>query len=71
MISPFATAVGLFKGKKQAAPTPEEPTPVMPLADDEEIRRARRTSVARQMARGGRSSTILSQGSESLGGGYG
>ena len=44
------------------------PTPVMPLADDEEIRRAKRVSIARQLGRGGRRSTILTDYSDSLGG---
>ena len=56
-------------GKKKPAPTPApEPGPqIMPLADDEAILRARRRSVAMQRARGGRSSTILSSDSDTLG----
>lgn len=36
-----------------------EPEPVMPLPDDEAARRARRRSIAGQMRRRGRASTIL------------
>lgn len=65
-------AAGMLGGKKKKAATPAStPTPVMPLADDEAVKRARRASIARQMSRGGRSSTILSSGSDALGGGYG
>jgi hypothetical protein len=60
-----------FGGSKKKAPAPAPETPVMPMADDEAVRRARRAALARQMSRGGRSSTILSSGSETLGGGYG
>jgi hypothetical protein len=42
------------------------PAPVMPLPDDEEIRRAKRLSIVRQMGRSGRSSTILT--TDALGG---
>jgi hypothetical protein len=41
---------------------------VMPIADDESVRRARRRSLAMQLNRGGRDSTILSDG-DTLGGG--
>lgn len=33
---------------------------VMPLADDEAIKRAKKASILKQMARGGRTSTMLS-----------
>lgn len=52
----------IFGKKKKAAPaTPaaEEPA-VMPLADDEKVRAARKRSMIRQRARSGRDSTILS-----------
>jgi hypothetical protein len=68
-----ATA-GLLGGgggkKKKAAPAPAAPTaaPVMPIADDEAVRRARKQSIARQMGRGGRTSTMLTSDSETLGG---
>jgi hypothetical protein len=55
----------LLGGKKKAAP--EKGPVVMPLADDEAVKRARRKSIAAQMSRGGRNSTILSDG-DSLGG---
>lgn len=53
-------------GKKKAAAV-EAPDPTMPVADDEAVRLARKRSIAAQMNRGGRSSTILSEG-DSLGG---
>lgn len=57
----------LFGGKKKAA---KDGGPiVMPLPDDEAVKLAKRRSIAAQMGRGGRSSTILSDG-DSLGGGY-
>lgn len=52
-------------GKKKAAV--EAPDPVMPIADDEAVRIARKRSIAKQVKRGGRESTILSDG-DSLGG---
>lgn len=57
-------------GKKKSAAAPAaEPGPrVMPIADDEAVRRARRASILRQRGRSGRSSTMLSSDSESLGG---
>ena len=49
-----------------------EPAPVIPVADDEASRRARRRSIATQMMRRGRQSTILTAdtatGSDALGG---
>ena len=62
---------GLFKKKPAAAAPTQAGAPVMPIADDEAVMRARKVSMIRQRSRGGRSSTILSQGSETLGGGYG
>lgn len=64
-------AVGsVIGGKKKApAPAPEAGPKVMPLADDEAIRRARKNALVRQLGRSGRSSTILSGDSETLGGG--
>jgi hypothetical protein len=52
-------------GKKKAGV--EVAPPVMPVADDEAIRRAKRRSIAKQLGRGGRSSTLLTD-SDSLGG---
>ncbi|WP_016745751.1 hypothetical protein [Rhizorhabdus wittichii] len=49
--------LGLRKKKKAA-----DDTPVMPVADDEEVRREKRRSLARQLSRGGRRSTILTDG---------
>jgi hypothetical protein len=46
--------------KPQAAPEPEP----MAMPDEEDIRRARRRSLASQANRGGRASTILSDGDQ-------
>lgn len=46
------------KKKPKAAPAEEKAT-VMPLADDEAVRRAKRRSIIQQRARRGRDSTIL------------
>lgn len=49
------------------APTPApkvEPPPVMPQVNDEEVKRAKRRSLAAQQARRGRQSTILTSADE-------
>lgn len=53
-------------GKKKSSAAATGPI-VMPLADDEAVARAKRLSIAQQLARGGRSSTILSD-QQTLGG---
>lgn len=60
-------ALGIGGKKKAKAP---EPGPVvMPLADDEAVMKARKRSIAEQMKRGGRTSTILTDGTgNNLGG---
>jgi hypothetical protein len=61
-----AAAGGAFKSK----PAPEatkKPT-VMPVADDAAVQNARRRSLAQQMGRRGRQSTILTGEDEKLGG---
>ena len=60
----LGSILGKKKDKPAALPAPE---PVMPIADDEAVLRARRRSVAQQIQRGGRSSTILTD-RETLGG---
>lgn len=55
-------------GKKKKAEAPPPGPIVMPLADDEAVRRARRRGIAGQMGRRGRSSTMLTADSETLGG---
>lgn len=69
-IATFGVAGALFgkSGKKKAAEPVKDGPIVMPLADDDAIKRARRRSITEQMGRGGRSSTILSGDSDSLGG---
>lgn len=61
----------IFGKKKKSTPAPvAEPTePVMPLADDEAVARARKEALLRRRGAGGRSSTILTDG-DTLGGGY-
>lgn len=55
--------------KKKPAATAAAPGPVvMPLADDEAIRRSRRKSLASMLNRGGRNSTMLTADSDTLGG---
>ncbi len=61
---------GLLAPDIDIPPPPDlttEPTPVAPDIDDEAVRRARRASVAKQIARRGRASTILTGGEGSLG----
>ena len=60
---------GLLLGKKKKAAAAPAATPdlVMPLPDDEAVARAKRESILRQRGRGGRSSTILSDDSDTLG----
>lgn len=42
------------------AETPVEPPPVVPLPDEEDLKRAKRRSSAAQLQRSGRAATILS-----------
>ncbi len=56
---------GMFGAKTQ------KPTPVTPLPDEEELRKTKRQSVAKQRSRTGRDATIVSDvayGKETLGG---
>lgn len=53
-------STGGLLGKKKV--TPKKKPRVMPDIEDEAIRMARKRSIARQQARGGRVSTILSGG---------
>lgn len=57
-------------GKKKAdtVATPVAATPVMPTADADTVLRAKRKAMAQQMQRGGRTSTMLTDNSDSLGG---
>jgi hypothetical protein len=41
------------------AETPEQPAPVVPMPDEEDIKRAKRRKTAAQLQRSGRQSTIL------------
>jgi hypothetical protein len=68
--------LGLFDTPQQVAidPAPAPPTIpaptgqaadelVMPVSDDESVKRARRRAIARRQSQGGRTSTILTSGS--------
>jgi len=59
---------GLFGGKQEtpaAAPAPTVPKPaVMPIADDEAVKAAKKRSLVEQMQRKGRQSTILTDGTD-------
>lgn len=58
----------LLGGKKKSAAAKADDGPkVMPLADDEAVMRARRLSIQKQMGRGGRTSTMLTEDSDTLG----
>lgn len=50
------------------APPVFEPPPIMPVADDEATNRAKKKSIAAQVARRGRASTILTQNEDAVGG---
>lgn len=67
-IGGVASVAGLFMNKGGAPPAPvlEKPK-VMPTPDDELVKRQRRRSIAEQVSRSGRSSTILSDQSDVLG----
>lgn len=54
-------------GPKPQAATASAPK-VMPMADDDAVAAAKRKSMMAQMQRGGRSSTMLTGDSETLGG---
>jgi len=67
-VATFGLAGALLGKKKKAADPAPVAQPAMPIADDEAIMRARKRAVAQQIQRGGRSSTILTDNSDSLGG---
>lgn len=58
-VATFGLAGAIFGGKKKKAEAAPAPEPVMPIADDEAVRLARKRSIAAQMRRGGRGSTML------------
>ena len=61
----YDTFESMISPKKPEYPDIPEPT-VMPTANDDEQRKARRRAIAAQMARSGRASTIMSD-KETLG----
>lgn len=69
-IGAVASAVSAFSsmGKKGGSSAPVmEKAPVMPTPDDDAIKKAKRRSVAQQIARSGRESTILTDPGDTLG----
>jgi len=69
-IATFGLAGALLKpfGKdKKKTPAPAPSPIVMPLPDDEAVRRAKRASIIKQRGRSGRSSTMLTNDSGKLG----
>jgi hypothetical protein len=64
-----AGAIGgtILGGAMNKPPPAIQAPPVMPTPDDEAVKRARRRSLAAQLGRRGRQSTILSQGDDTLG----
>lgn len=71
VVSPFATLLGIAGKKSTPTPTPAPAASgpkIMPLADGDAVRAARKKSIAAQLGRGGRTSTMLSGDSETLGG---
>ena len=64
ILSKIADPAGFFR-KKKGPPAPNTGPIIMPLADDQAVAAARKKSIAAQMKRGGRSSTILTDTSGS------
>lgn len=60
-------AASVASPRSTTAPTPAPGPIVMPIADDEAVKRARKRSIAAQLQRGGRSSTILTDSTDKLG----
>jgi len=70
LIGGAAGLVGAALGnKKKAAAEPSYTNKigVMPTADDEAVRRAKKKALAERMSAGGRTSTMLSDSSDTLG----
>lgn len=63
-VATFGLSGLLLGGKKRADTPPPSPTTptVMPTADDEKVRLARKRSIVSQLGRKGRESTMLSGG---------
>jgi hypothetical protein len=69
----FGDILGLMDEPQQVAIDPPPTVPelpegqgeelVMPVSDDEAVKRARRRAIARRQSQGGRTSTILTSGS--------
>ena len=65
LVGGVADVFGLKPSKPKYPKIP--PPKVMPMADDETQKRAKRRSIAAQLARKGRASTIMTQDRETLG----
>jgi len=61
----YSPSHAMLAEQKEEKPT-LDPVKPMPIGDSEDVRRARRKSLASQQRRSGRAATVLSQG-ESLG----
>jgi len=68
-VASFGLLGGKLFGGGKSAPAPTQGPQVMPLPDDQAILDARKRSIAAQMKRGGRTSTILTDGGGSTLGG--
>jgi hypothetical protein len=67
--SAVKSALGMDKDKPaKVAPAADPRQTVMPTADDEATQKAKRRSILEQRRRSGRMSTILTDGSDKLGG---
>lgn len=64
-LSPLGAALGMFDKPKAQAPQKER---VMAMPDEDALQRAKRRSLTEQVRRAGRSSTILTDDSDTLGG---
>lgn len=59
-----ASGISALTADKPSAPPPVAPPTPMPTPDDSKVKAARSRSIAEQMVRQGRESTILTQGTE-------
>ena len=65
----LAGILGKPFGSSKKKPVAPAPGPiVMPLPDDEQVRRAKRAAIVRQRGGAGRASTLLTPDSDTLGG---
>lgn len=69
IVSNFFDSILGGREERPAIPPPPvfEPPPVMPTSDDEAVKASKRRSIAGQVARRGRQSTILTQNEDAVG----